>query len=84
MYVRTEKHAYPGTPDNFFSLHVGVLHIGRIFAGLCAVGYSKNVPGVFTPGITVNTTSVRSVRHSYPYEDFLKFCVSFIPAPVTR
>ena len=52
---------------------------------------------VFTPGITLQRTSVSSVGHSYPYPELLgvlydihtrtrkfwKFCTTFIPVPGT-
>ena len=35
-------------------------------------GTHKTVPGVFIPGITLQRTSVTSVRHSYPYPELLE------------
>ena len=39
---------------------------------LCSVGYAQTVSGVFTPGITLQRTSVSSVGHSYPYPGLLE------------
>ena len=38
---------------------------------LCSSGYVQNIPGVFTPGITVQRASVSSVGHSHPYPELL-------------
>ena len=34
---------------------------------LCSAGYEQTLPEVFTPGITLQRTSVSSVGNSYPY-----------------
>ena len=41
------------------------------FPRLGFVGYAQTIPGVFTPGITLQRTSVSSVGYSYPYPDLL-------------
>ena len=38
---------------------------------LCSVGYVQTVPEIFTPGITLQRTSVSSLGHSYPYPEIL-------------
>ena len=54
-------------------LYVGKRSISRPnFARSCSVGYAQTMPGVFTPGITLQRTSVSSVGHSYPYPELLK------------
>ena len=39
---------------------------------LCSVGYVQIVPGVFSPGNTLQRTSVSSVGHSHPYPELLE------------
>ena len=41
-------------------------------SGSFPVGYPQTIPGVDTPGITLQKTSVSSVGHSYPYPDHLQ------------
>ena len=43
-----------------------------VFPRLCYVGYVQTIPWVFTPGITLQRTSVSSVGHSYPYQELLE------------
>ena len=38
----------------------------------CSVGYAQTIPAVFTPGITLQRTSVSYVGHSYPYPGLLE------------
>ena len=42
------------------------------FPRLCSVGYAQTIPGVFTPGITLQGTYARSVGHSYPCPELLE------------
>ena len=44
----------------------------HFFPRLCSVGYVETMPGIFTPGITVQRTSVSCVGHSYPYPEVLE------------
>ena len=39
---------------------------------LCSAGYVQIVPGVFTPGTTLQSTSVSYVAHPYPYPEHLE------------
>ena len=45
---------------------------GDNIARLCSVGHVQTVPGVFTPGISLQRTSLSSVGHSYPYPELLE------------
>ena len=40
-------------------------------SGSFPVGYAQTIPGVDTPGISLQKTSVSSVGHSYPYPELL-------------
>ena len=57
--------------------HFGFLCVTAVlwppfFARPCSVGYSQTVPGVFTPGITLQRTFVSSVGQLYPYPELLE------------
>ena len=43
-----------------------------IVARSCSVGYAQTIPEVFTPGITLQRTSVSFVGHPYPYPELLE------------
>ena len=51
-----------------------VLRVVNVFpiARLCSVGYAQTIPGAFTPGITLQRTSVSAEGHSYPYPELVE------------
>ena len=50
---------------------------------LCSSGYVRNIPGVFTPGITLQRTSVCLKDIHTHARNFCKFCTTFMHVPGT-
>ena len=49
-----------------------ILKYDRTFQSCALKGTYRTIPGVFTPGITLQRTAGSSVRHLFPYTEFLE------------
>ena len=72
LYISSLRHDARGFMYIAVALRKFVFQIKCNFTRLCSVGCVQTVPGVFTPGITLQRTSVSSVGHSYPYPELLE------------